>query len=154
MFMYSVNNKKYVNKGKMMNKMDILNIDGFLMASKNKAFQIQDSNIREIRVVNKQLAHPLASKKAFQKYDKLISYLTELLLSEDGDDDGENYREALNQIEKFRMEIKNKYRAYLKQKELEMMSHKLMILQKEAKERLLELQNSYLEYQNDHKRSK
>ena len=47
-----------------------------------------------------------------KKYDKLIKYLTELLVS--ADDTGDAMREALNQIEKFRLEIKIKYRKFLK----------------------------------------
>ena len=119
--MYSVANVKYVNKGKLIDKTELVDIDGFLMASNNKVFKIQDSNIRKILVVNKKLANPLASKKVFQRYSRLVSNLTELLVEAD-DGDGDSCREALNQIEKFRMEIKNKYRAYLQRAELELMS--------------------------------
>ena len=52
------------------------------------------------------------------------------------------------------MEIKNKYRAYLLKKELEKMSKELKILQKEAREKLYEIQCSYLEYQNENRRSR
>ena len=80
----------------------------------------------------------------------LINLLTDLLVSDD--DSGDSYREALNQIEKFRMEIKNKYRRYLKKNELEKMSKQLMTLKKEATKKIIELQNSYLEYQNQSNR--
>ena len=51
--------------------------------------------------------------------------------------------------------LKIKYRNYLKQKELEMMSKQLTQLQKVANERLLEIHNSYLEsLNNENKRSK
>ena len=86
-----------------------------------------------------------------KKYHKLIATLTELLV--DDDDSGDSMREALNQIEKFRLEIKNKYRDYLKRKELELMSKQLVLLQKEANERLMEIRNSYLKT-TEEKRSK
>ena len=46
-------------------------------------------------------------------------------------------------IEKFRQEVKNKYRKYLKRKELEEMSSKLKFLEKQASIKKEELINSY-----------
>ena len=62
-------------------------------------------------------------------------------------------REALNQIEKFKLIIKNKYREFLNKKELELMSKQLVKLQKAANQRLLEKHESYMERLNN-KRSK
>lgn len=147
--MYSVSNHKYVNENELIDSIDI---DGFMMASKNKIFHIENSNIRKIEVAQKRLAHPLVQKKVLKKYNQLISLLTELLV--DDDDSGSSCREALNQIEKFRLMIKNKYRAYLNAKELSKMSKQLVALQKEATKRLLEIQNSYEEYVNSSKKGK
>lgn len=150
--MYSVMGKDYSNKGKLVDKTELVELTGFMMASKSKVFKINGSDIKEIKVVNKKLANPLVSKKVFKKYNKLIAYLTELLI--DDDDSGETFREALNEIEKFRLEIKIKYREFLKQKELEMMSKQLVALQKEAKLRLEEIRASYLEMTNENRRSR
>lgn len=150
--MYSVNNTKYKNKSKLIDKTEIIELDGFMMGSKNKVYKIGGNEVKDIKVVDAKLASSLVNKQVFKKYDKLINYLTELLV--DDDDSGNSYREALNQIEKFRQEIKNKYRKYLKQKELEMMSKKLVILQKEANKRLNELQNYVYNYENENRRSK
>ena len=148
--MYSVVEVK--NKNKMLDKAELMDIDGFLMGSKNRVFKINNCNIREIKVVNKKLANPLVSKKVLKAYNRLVAYLTELLV--DDDDSGETCREALNQIERFRVQVKNKYREYLTQKELEKMSKQLKTLQKAATEKFIQIQNSYMEYQNDNKRSK
>ena len=149
--MYSVDNKKK-NKNKLVDKNEIIELDGFMMGSKNKTFKIDGNEVRDIRVVDTKLASALVNKQVSKKYEKLINYLTELLV--DDDDSGDAYREALNQIEKFRQEIKNKYRKFLKQKELEMMSKKLVILQKEANKKLYEIQENILKYQNENRRSK
>ena len=66
------------------------------------------------------------------------------LLTSD-DDTGESLREALNRIEKFRQEIKNKYRHFLKRQELEEMGKQLKLFQKEAQVRFIELQNAIYE---------
>lgn len=150
--MYSVGDMNYKNNGKLIDKMELIELTGFMMTSRSKVFKINGCDIKEIKVVNKKLANPLVSKKVLKKYNKLIAYLTELLI--DDDDSGETFREALNQIEKFRLEIKIKYRNFLKQKELEMMSKQLMALQKAAKLRLEEIRASYLEMQNENRRSK
>jgi len=149
--MYSVDNKKFKNKYKMLDKTELLDIDGFIMGSKNKVFKIGGESVKDIRVVDKSLSSAVVTNQVLKKYNKLINYLTDLLSSDD--DSGETCREALNQIERFRVEIKTKYRKFLKQKELEMMSKQLLLLQKAANERFLEI-NDYLKYQNDNRRSK
>lgn len=135
--MYSINSD-FKNRGVALN----INISGFLMGGEKKVFKINGSDVRKIKISSDYLASPIVTEKVLKKYRILINYLTQLLLDDD-DSDGA-MREALNQIEKFRLEIKIKYRDYLKRKELEMMSKQLSILQKEAKERLEEIRNSYL----------
>ena len=150
--MYSVDNKKK-NKNKLVDKEEIIELDGFMMGSKNKTYKIGGNAVKDIKVVDTKLAVALVSKQVSKKYEKLINYLTEVLVDDD-DDSGDTYREALNQIEKFRQEIKNKYRKFLKQKELELMSKKLVILQKETNKRLFEIQNNVYNYENENRRSK
>ena len=144
--MYSVSEKKY--KGKI----DTISINGFPMGSKNKVFKINNNNIREIKISSRKLANPLASKKVMKQYNKLIEFLTDALLDED--DDGETCREALNQIEKFRLIIKNKYRDFLTKQEIEKMSKQLVLLKKELIRKELEIRDSYLQYMESNKRSK
>jgi len=98
--MYSINNKKV--KGKLN---EMIEINGFPMASSKKVFNINGCEIKDIFVMDRTLANPLASKKVMKQYNKLIAYLTQLLIDAD-DDDGDTYRECLNQIEKFRLIIK------------------------------------------------
>lgn len=137
--MYSVSKKKRRKKF-FVNSEDVINLDGFMMGSKNKTFNIGGVCICNIKIVDRHLAHPLVSKKVFSRFNKLINLLTELLISDD--DTGDTFREALNQIEKFRLEIKNKYRVFLEQKELELMSKKLKLLKKTAEAKLIEFNNA------------
>lgn len=118
-------------------------IYGFPMASPKKIFTIENYQVKNIVIISQKLAHPLISKKVSKEYQKLLTMLMELITSDD--DTGESYREALNRIERFRQEIKNKYRHFLKQKELEKMANQLKIFQKEANTRLIELQNALYE---------
>ena len=131
--MYSLLEVK--KKGKVKPKKSIKELSGFMMTSK-KGFTICEVLIKDLEIMNKNLANGVVTKQVLKKYNKLIPLLTELLISDD--DSGDSFREALNHIEKFRLEIKNKYREFLKRKELEMMSKQLTLLKKEADRRMLE----------------
>lgn len=104
--------------------------DGYLMHSKNKTFKIENTEISNITITNKKFIHPFVYKIVMKKYNKLIQILTDLLVS---DDSGNASMEVLNMIEKFKQEIKNKYRSYLKRRELEEMATKLKFIEKQAK---------------------
>lgn len=140
--LYFINNLNEIEKNGSVDGYELVSLDGFVMHSKKSSFTIHNQVIRDVKIVNKDLAYPLVSRMVLQKYQKLLAILTELLISDD--ESGEAFREALNRIEKFRLEIKNKYRSYLKQKELEMMSKQLTALKQEAKLRLVELNDSYM----------
>ena len=141
--MYSIRRKKVVKKKwKFKDFESLCNLDGFLMPSSRNGFNICNQKITYINVVDIELAKPIVRKFVSTKYKKLIKTLTELLISDD--DSGDTFRLALDKIEKFRMEVKNKYRRFLEQKELEIMAKQLSALQKQAKLEFAELQNNLL----------
>lgn len=141
--MYSISRKKVIKKKWKYQDFDqIKNLDGFLMPSRGNKFRIHEMVVKDILVVDVMLAKGLVRDYVDKKYKKLIAELTELLISDD--DTGEPFRIALNRIEKFRLEVKNKYRIYLEKKELEIMAKQLSTLQKQAKLEFAELQNSLM----------
>ena len=141
--MYSISRKKVVKKKwKFKDFESLCNLDGFLMPSSRNGFNICNQKITYINVVDIELAKPIVRKFVSTKYKKLIKSLTELLISDD--DSVDTFRLALDKIEKFRMEVKNKYRRFLEQKELEIMAKQLSALQKQAKLEFAELQNNLL----------
>lgn len=137
--MYSLVEVK--RKGKVKSKKSIKELSGFIMTSK-KGFMISGVLVLNLEIMNKKLANGVVSKQVLKKYNKLIELLTELLISDD--ESGEAFREALNHIEKFRLEVKIKYREFLKKQELEMMSKQLTLLKKEADRRMIEIHDAYL----------
>lgn len=141
--MYSISRKKVIKKKWKYQEFDqIKNLEGFLMPSRGNKFRIHEMVVKDILVVDVMLAKGLVRDYVDKKYKKLIAELTELLISDD--DTGEPFRIALNRIEKFRQEVKNKYRIYLEKKELEIMAKQLSTLQKQAKLEFAELQNSLM----------
>ena len=107
-----------------------ITFDGIMMGSKNKTFNINGMKVKDILIVDKLMANSFATCLVSKKYNKLIDKLMLLLTSDD--DTGESFREALNIIEKFRLEIKIKYRKFLEKKILKQMALQLKKLQKEA----------------------
>ncbi len=137
--MYSLLKEK--RKGKVKRKKELKELKGFMMTSK-KGFTVCGCLVKDLEVLNKKLANGVVTKQVLKKYNKLIALLTELLISDD--ESGESFREALNHIEKFRLEVKVKYREFLKKKELEMMSKQLTLLKKEADRRMIEIHDAYM----------
>ncbi|MBE6157263.1 MAG: hypothetical protein E7160_00495 [Firmicutes bacterium] len=116
-------------------------LEGYQMPSRSKKFQVDGISIENLILTNRGLARPIIVKKVETKYNKLLMLLTELLVTDD--DSGETYREALNQIERFRQIIKNKYRKFLTQKELEGMANQLKLIQMEITSRLYQGEFTY-----------
>lgn len=137
--MYSIVIKK--NKYKLADKKELIDLDGFLFG--RKTHKINGVTINNLTIHNKKITHKIVKIQVDKKYDKLIILLTELLVSDD--DSGAGIKEALNEIEKFRQIIKNKYRDYLTRKDLEAMSNKLTRIKKEANKRLIEMNNYFLD---------
>lgn len=127
-------------KGKSENSQyKIESLKGYSLASKNHKFVIEETEVTNIIVLDFNLIRLLVSKKVKVRYEQLIRYLTTLLTSDD--DTGTCCQEALNTIEKFRLEIKNKYRKYLREKELKEMANQLKVMQKVAMEKEVEIKN-------------
>ena len=115
--MYKLDKKKHTFKRI---NYDYDDVYSYILPSR-KSFHVDG----EARVVN-------------HKFNKLINELMDLLLS-DEDDDGDIYKICLDRVEKFRLMIKVKYRKFLMKKELEEMSKKLIIIQKEAESKLISI---------------
>lgn len=141
--MYSIKKIKKVPKSrKFANICELERLNNFLMPSRNNGFNICEQVIKNIRIFDALLARPMVLKMVDKKYKRVIAYVTELLVSDD--DSGDSFRLALTEMEKFRQEIKNKYRVFLEQEELNIMAKQLSVLQKQAKSQFDELQNSLI----------
>ena len=107
----------------------------------NKVF-IYNLDIQKIFITN----------KVYHKYLKLLKLVNFYLTSDD--DTGTAYSEALNEMEKFRQLVKNKYRAYLLEETLKEMSLELTKKVKDAKRRLIYVETRTYDYTNENKHSK
>ena len=132
--MYKLDKKKH--KSKRINY-DYDDVYSYILPSR-KSFHVDGEEIVNIILYDKKLGHPFVSRVVNHKFNKLINELMDLLLS-DEDDDGDIYKICLDRVEKFRLMIKVKYRKFLMKKELEEMSKKLKIIQREAESKLISI---------------
>jgi hypothetical protein len=97
--------------------------------------------VNKMLIIEPELIDKLVNKKINRRFKDLITNLSSLY--DDDDDDGTNLMQALNQIEKFRREIYNKYRNYMNKEIQLMLEKKLSILENEVKLRLYNFTYNY-----------
>lgn len=114
----------YVTKkdSKIKNKKADLNISGYSLPSRKGKFLIDEVEVDDITITDPVIWDAFVTNVVIRKYNRLIKKLTEELVDDDNPD-GEGL--ILDEIEKFRLEIKNKYRKYLDKKTLDKMARKL-----------------------------
>ena len=127
-----------VTVNKLKDKINYVNDDIYKYKIPNKkGFNINGCDIKNITVYNKKMARPFILKIVNHKFDKLIIKITDDM-SSDSDDD-ETYKKILEEIEIFRLLIRDRYRPFLRKNELEKMAKKLKFLKSEAMRRLLSM---------------
>ena len=96
----------------------------------NPKLKFQDAiNVNRMILINPSLIEKMVDKKVKRKFDYLINLLS--VVYENDDDTGEGLRLALDEAEKFRMELINKYKQYIKEEKLELLLKKISILEDE-----------------------
>lgn len=122
--------------------LNFIDEEAVVFGLKNKRYKIQHDHIKNLIIYNNDLAYPIVYQQVKHKFTKLMSMLPDLIVNDD--ESGTSVREALNDIERFRQIIKNKYRSHLKQKDIQFMSKQLVLIQKEAKRKYREISKSNL----------
>lgn len=106
--------------------------------------KIKDAiDVNKMIVINPSMIEKLAYRKVDSKYKKLLKIVSYLFESDEDDDSVNGYMQALNYIEKIRLELFVKYRNKLKEKDLEAFERKISVIEQELKVRLMFLQNVY-----------
>ncbi|MBQ7136878.1 MAG: hypothetical protein IJO43_02740 [Bacilli bacterium] len=106
----------------------------------NPKLKFQDAiNVNRMILINPSLIEKMVDKKIKRKFDYLINLLS--VVYENDDETGEGLRLALNEAEKFRMELINKYKQYVKEEKMELMLKKIAILEDELYLRMQYIMN-------------
>lgn len=109
--------------------------EGKLSFGEKITIQAAKKKNHNLSIYDEYIQKHLLKRQVKKKYQKLLQMLLFYLNTED--DTGVSYQEALNKIEYFRQLIRNKYKAYLNEKQLEEMAKTLTYLKKQAQQKLL-----------------
>jgi len=120
-------------------------LDGYNLKAKENVHFEDAIDVSRMIIINPTFIEKIATKKLNAKFDKLINMMSFVCEMDEDDETGEGYRIALNEANKLKMELINKYKKYLDEQKLELMLKKIEILEDELKLRLDVLMKSYQE---------
>lgn len=110
-------------------------------------------NVNKMIIINPSLIDKIIDRKIKHKFNSLINLLSFVYENEEASTP-DGLELALNEAEKFRMEIINKYKKYLSEEKLSLMEKKLDILEDEIKLRMQYYLNEQMRRQFDEEKSK
>lgn len=108
-------------------------INGFIYKPKNKSYKV-----KEIVIVNPEIVSALISYSFYKNYKKILELYLKAL-QDDSDDTETGLLAALNEVARLKTIIINKYKTLLKKKEVEKFFKQLEILEKEIKNRIVDI---------------
>ena len=129
-------------------------LKGFNMTSKNKNIKLRDAiNVNKMVIINPSFIEKLINKKINVKIMKLIDLLSNIYESDDDDPAG-TLMMALNEVEKFKREMINRYVEYMNKEQLRLLDKKIKILEHEVTMRAYVLNESREELEYETKRTR
>ena len=133
---------------KVIKYFDYDKIDGYRLTSKKNANFFDDINISSVIIINPSFSEKIARKKMNSKFERLLTMMNIVC---DEDDTGEGLDIVLDEANKLKMELFNKYRKYLEEEEIELMYKKIEIVERELdlRRKAIEYTNGYGEYQEE-----
>lgn len=107
---------------------------GFKFKPKNK-ISYNGIKVDEMIIINPSFVEKILKRKVKRKLDSYLKFLISIL--EDDNDDPTSLRNALNDLEKYKRTVINKYRDYLDKNYIDLLLKKINVLEKELKAKLI-----------------
>lgn len=112
--------------------MEYEKLKGFSVKPKNKVTFEDMINVNEMILINPTLIEKLITKKCTKSFDRIIKMVS-VVSDDDSDDSG--YMLILDEIERFKNLLVNKYKKYMEEKDFELNLKKLDLLKEEIEHR-------------------
>ena len=133
-------------------------LKGFNVLSKNKNIKLKDAiNVNKMIIINPSFIEKLINKKINNKIkkdeEKLIDLIS-IIYDNDSEDPAGSLMQALNEVEKFKREMINKYINYMSKEQIDILDKKVKLLETEVVNHAYKLNESryddreYGEYEN------
>ena len=107
-------------------------LKGFPMVSKNKKIRLKDAiNVQKMVIINPSFIEKIINKQMNQKIKKLVDLIANIYDS-DEEDPGAALMQSLNEVEKFKRQMINKYIDYMTKEQQKLLEQKIQILEREV----------------------
>ena len=97
--------------------------------------EIKDLKLANVLIVNDALIDQYMMKRINNRFKKILEYIASIY-EDDDDDTTDSLMKALNQVEKFKMELINRDRKYIEKEHIELISKKVKIIEKELQDKM------------------
>jgi len=108
-------------------------VNGYKITPRN-IVPYEGVKVNEMVIIKPSLIEKLIKRKIKIKLDSYLKYIIAIL---DGNSDSDDTRRALDDLQRYRLTIKNKYSMYLDEKYLTLLNRKMDILEHEIKNSLV-----------------
>ena len=114
--------------------MEYEKLKGFSVTPKNNSSFEDMINVNKMILINPSLIEKLIDKKCTKSFNKILQMIS-VVSSDEDDDDDTGYMLILDEIERFKNLLINKYKHYMEEKEYELNIKKLELLTEEIEHR-------------------
>ena len=119
--------------------LDYDKISGYKFTPKNNV-KYDGIKVNQVVVINPSMIEKILKRKIKNKLDLYLKMIINFL---DSDEDGDAYREALNDLSKYRSIVLHKYQKYLDEKYLKLLLKKISVLEYEITKKMNMIENTY-----------
>ena len=110
-------------------------VKGYNISPKNNVKFEDAINVNRMILINPSLIEKMVDKKVKRTFAYLVNMIS-FVCDNDDDESGDGLYLALDQAEKFRMELINKYKQYIQEEKFALLEKKIAILADELKLRI------------------
>lgn len=107
-------------------------INGYKFKPKNK-INYRNLRVKSMIIVKPSFIENVLKKKIKIKLEFYLNYIMNLLNDDDSDD---NFRESLDELERFKETVEYKYRKYLDDKYINLLQKKITLIEHEIKNKM------------------
>ena len=100
--------------------------------------EVLDLKLTNVLIVNDSLVDQYMMKRINNRFKKILEYIASVY-EDDDDDTSDSLMKALNQVEKFKMELINRDRKYIEKEHIALICKKIKIIDKELQEKIYEI---------------
>lgn len=126
-------------------------IDGFEFTPKH-ANEYLGMEVNKMVVINPSFVEKVLKKKIKRKLDLYLQFIVSVI--DDEDTDPSNLRYVLDDLERYRRTIINKYQRYLDEKYINLLLKKIELLQNEIKTKLIYMKEPIVEEEKETRRKR